>query len=120
MALPSRVLGAGVNSLATISICGDGASGITAAGTSAGNATSLVAVFNAVSTAAASTGVKLMKCEMGAVVFVVNSGAHTLTIYPFGSDAINNTTSASIAQNHSSIFIAVSNTDWYSINGERN
>ena len=46
MALPSRVLGAGVNSLATISICGDGTSGITAAGTSAGNATSLVAIFN--------------------------------------------------------------------------
>ena len=120
MALPSRVLGAGVNSLATISICGDGASGITAAGTSAGNATNLVAIFNAVSTAAASTGVKLMKCEMGAVVFIVNSGAHTLTIYPFDSDMINNTTSASIAQNHSSIFFAVSNTDWYSINGERN
>jgi len=120
MALPSRVLGAGVNSLATISICGDGASGITAAGTSVGDATNLVAIFNAIGTVAPSSGVKLMKCEMGAVVFITNSGAHTLTVYPFDSDAINNTTSASIAQNHSSIFFAVSNTDWYSINGQRN
>ncbi len=120
MALPSRVLGAGVNSLATISICGDGTNGITAAGTSAGNATNIVAIYNGVGTVAPASGVKLMKCEMGATVVIVNSGAHTLTVYPFDSDLINNTTSASISQNHSSIFFAVSNTDWYSINGQRN
>jgi hypothetical protein len=36
MAIPSRVLGSGVNSLSTVSICGDGNASVTAAGTSAG------------------------------------------------------------------------------------
>ena len=119
MALPSRVLGAGVNSLATVSICGDGKNDITAAGTSAGNATQLVAIYNSVDTTAPAAGVMLMKCEAGATVVVVNSGAHTLTVYPYDSDTINGTTSASIAINHSTMFFAITNSRWYSLNGER-
>jgi hypothetical protein len=119
MALPSRVLGAGVNSLSTVSICGDGKNDITAVGTSAGDATQLVAIYNSIDTTAPSAGVKLMKCEAGATVVVVNSGAHTLTVYPFDSDTINGTTSASIAQNHASMFFAITNSRWYSLNGER-
>jgi hypothetical protein len=119
MALPSRVLGAGVNSLATVSICGDGRNDIVAAGTSAGNATQLVAIYNSVDTAPAGSGVKLMKCEMGATIVIVNSGAHTLTVYPYDSDTINGTTSASVAQNHATMLFAITNSRWYSLNGER-
>lgn len=119
MALPSRVLGSGVNSLSTVSICGDGKDDITAAGTSAGNATQLLAIYNSVDTTPPASGVKLMKCEMGATVVIVNSGAHTLTVYPYDSDTINGTTSASVAQNHSTMFFAISNSRWYSLNGER-
>ena len=119
MALPSRVLGAGVNSLATVSICGNGQNDITAAGTSAGNATQLVAIYNSIDTTSVNGGVMLMKCEMGATVVVVNSGAHTLTVYPYDSDTINGTTSASIAVNHSTMFFAITNSRWYSLNGER-
>lgn len=119
MALPSRVLGSGVNSLATVSICGDGKNDITAAGTSAGDATQLMAIYNSVDTTPPSSGVKLMKCEMGATVVIINSGAHTLTVYPYDADTINGTTSASVPQNHSTMFFAISNSRWYSLNGER-
>lgn len=119
MALPSRVLGAGVDALKTVSICGDGHNNITAAGTSAGDATTLVAVYNSVDTTPANSGVKLMKCEAGATILVVNSGAHTLTVYPITGDTINGTTSASIASNHATMFFAITNTRWYSLNGER-
>ena len=56
MAIPSRVLGAGVDSLKTVSICGDGISAVTAAGTSAGNALQLTYVYTNVTSAAAGTG----------------------------------------------------------------
>lgn len=119
MAIPSRVLGSGVNSLATVSICGDGADDLVAAGTSAGDALQLVSVYNSVDTTPPSTGVKLPTTEMGAVIMVANSGAHTLTVYPPSGSLLNGGSSASIAVNHASIFFAVSNTAWYSLNGER-
>lgn len=119
MSIPSRVLGSGISQLATVSICGDGVDDITAAGTSAGNATQLTYVYNSIDTAPSGSGVKLPTTEMGATIFVANSGAHTLTVYPQNGSTINGTTSASIAQNHTTLFFAVSNTQWYSLNGER-
>lgn len=119
MAIPSRVLNSGLSQLSTVSICGDGKDGITAAGTSAGNATALTYVYNSIDTAPAGSGVKLPVTEMGATIIVANSGAHTLTVYPQSGSTINQTTSATIAQNHTTLFFAVSNTQWYSLNGER-
>jgi len=117
--IPSRVLASGVSQLSTVSICGDGLDDIIAAGTSAGNATQLTHVYNAVNTTPSSSGVMLPPCEMGAVVIVVNSGANTLTVYPKSSDTINATTSSSIAQDDTSLFFAVSNTQWFSLVGDR-
>ena len=117
MAIPSRVLGSGVNSLSTVSICGDGINNITAAGTSAGDATQLTYVYNSIVTTPVNSGVKLPNCEMGATIFVANTGAHTVKIYPQDGNTINQTTSATVAQNHTSLFFAVSNTEWYNLNG---
>lgn len=119
MAIPSRVLGAGSSQLSTVSICGDGQEDVVAAGTSTGNATQLVAVYTSVDTTPNNSGVKLPKCEMGALLFISNSGAHTLTVYPYSGDTINNTTSSSISQNHASIFVGVDNGGWYTLNGAR-
>lgn len=119
MSIPSRVLGSGISQLATVSICGDGMDDIVAAGTSAGNATALTHVYNSVDTVSTGSGVKLPTTEMGATIIIANSGAHTLTVYPPTGSTINQTTSASIAQNHTTLFFAVSNTQWYSLNGER-
>jgi hypothetical protein len=120
MSIPSRVLGSGVNQLSTISICGDGADSITATGSAGTDAFQLVAVFNNVSTTASGTGVKLPSTEMGEVIYVTNSGANTLKVYPYNTNStINGTTSASVAANYTSIFYAVSNTKWFSMTGAR-
>jgi hypothetical protein len=119
MTLPSRVLGSGVSQLSTVAICGDGQDDIVAAGTSAGNATQLVAIFNSIDTSTAGSGVKLPPTEMGAVIMVANSGAHSVTVYPQTGSSINQVSSASIAKDHSSLFFAVTNTQWYSMNGTR-
>ena len=81
MPIPSRVLASGNSPLATISICGDGATALTAAGTNQATALQLSAVVNAIGTTASSTGVKLPPCEAGAIVYVYNGGASTLQIY---------------------------------------
>lgn len=119
MTLPSRVLGSGISGLSTVAICGDGQDNVTAVGTSASDATQLVAVMTSVDTTSPGSGVKLPKAEMGALVFISNSGAHTLTVYPQTGDTINNTTSAAIAQNHSSVYFGIENSGWYSLNGQR-
>lgn len=119
MTLPSRVLGSGISGLSTVAICGDGQNNVVAAGTSAGDATQLVAVMTSVNTTPSGSGVKLSKAETGALVFISNSGANSLTVYPQTGDTINNTTSAVIAQNYSSLYFGIENSGWYSLNGQR-
>lgn len=120
MPIPSRVLGSGVSQLSTVSICGDGKDDIVATGSTRTDAKQLVSVFNSVDTVTAGTGVKLPPTEMGEVIYIANSGASTLKVYPYESTTtINQTTSANISKDHTSIFFAVSNSMWYSINGTK-
>ena len=70
MALPSRVLNSGVTSLTTAAICGEGASAVSAAGSTSSDATALTSIYNRISTVAAGSGVKLPPCEMGATIWV--------------------------------------------------
>jgi hypothetical protein len=95
MAIPSRVLGSGVNSLSTVSICGDGNASVSAAGTSAGNATAITFVYNNITTVASGAGVKLPPTEMGELIWITNSGANALTVYPYeAASTINGASSA--------------------------
>jgi len=81
MPIPSRILASGNSPLATTSIAGDGATGLVATGTTQTDALQLSAVFNAITTSSASTGVKLPPCEAGAVVYIYNLSGQTLQIY---------------------------------------
>ena len=119
MPIPSRVLASGNSGLATTSICGDGATGLTATGTTAADALQLSAVWNTVATTAASTGVKLPPTEAGAVVCVYNAGASTLTVYPFSTASTINAGAASLSVTATTrvLFIATSATTWISIAG---
>lgn len=67
---------------------------VTAAGTTISDATLLTGLVNNVSTAAASTGVKLnANTPLGMTVIVRNGGANDLKLYPSSStDQINGTT----------------------------
>lgn len=118
MAIPSRVLGAGVDALKTVSICGDGVATLTAAGTSAGNATSINYVYTNVTTAASGTGVKLPKAEMGEVIIIRNGGANAIKVYPYNAtDTINNAGYGTVNPDCSALFFAVSNTLWEELQG---
>lgn len=118
MPIPSRVQASGNSGLATTSICGDGATGLTATGTTAADALQLSAVWNTVGTTAASTGVKLPPTEAGAMVCVYNAGASTLTVYPPTGSTINaGASSLSVTATTRVLFIATSATTWISIAG---
>ena len=77
MSIPSRVLGSGVSQLSTVSICGDGSTSLTAAGTTRTDALQLVKVYNNLTTVASGTGVLLPSSEEGETIWITNSGANT-------------------------------------------
>ena len=119
MPIPSRVLASGNSGLAPTSICGDGATGLTATGSTAADALQLSAVYNEVLNVSASTGVKLPPTEVGAMVLVYNRSGTTLTVYPFSTaSTINNSAaSLSVTTTQRVLFIATSATTWASIAG---
>lgn len=117
MAFPSRVLAAGNSPLSSITICGDVANTLTAAGSSATDALQLSAVYSRVATTAASTGVKLPPCETGAMVAVANDGANSLTVYPATGATIDGGANVAIATTKRRIFIGISPTVWVSVLG---
>ena len=118
MAIPSRVLGSGVNSLSTLCICGDGNASAAAAGTSAGNATQISYVYTNVTTTGAGAGVKLPPTEMGELIWITNSGANALIVYPYeATSTINATTSATINKGCAAAFFAISNSAWEELQG---
>jgi hypothetical protein len=112
------VLGSGVNSLSTVSICGDGNPSTSAAGTSAGNATAITFVYNNITTVASGAGVKLPPTEMGELIWITNSGANALTVYPYeAASTINGASSAVINIGSAAAFFAVSNSAWEELQG---
>ena len=105
MAIPSRVLASGNSPLATIAICGDGATALVAVGTNQSTALQLSAVVNAITTSSASTGVKLPPCEAGAVVYIYNLSGQTIQVY--SNEATGVTINAAVA---GATGVALSNT----------
>jgi len=118
MSIPSRVLGSGVNQLSTVSICGDGSTSLTAAGTTRTDALQLVKVYNNLTTVASGTGVKLPSSEEGETIWITNSGANALKVYPYESTTtIAGASSVSIPINCTGIFNAVTRTVWECVQG---
>lgn len=116
MSFPSRLMGAHLPALAAKEVIGDAATGLTAAGSTVADALQLSASINTIGTTAASTGVKLPPCEAGAMVLVNNQGAETLTVYPFGTNTVDSTTSAAIATSRAAVFFGTG-TDWAFVYG---
>lgn len=118
MPIPSRVLGSGSSQLATVSICGDGSTALTASGTTRTNALQLVKVYNNVGTVSSGTGVKLPPTEEGETIWITNSGASALTVYPYESTStIAGASSVSIPISCTGIFDAVTKTVWECVQG---
>jgi hypothetical protein len=118
MPIPSRVLASGNSPLSAQSICGDGATGLVAVGTTAADALQLSAVWNTLTTSSASTGVKLPPTEAGAVVGLRNDSGQTITVYPATGSTINaGASSLSVATAKTVLLFATSATTWASITG---
>lgn len=116
MAIPSRVQASGNSGLATTSICGDGATALVAVGTTIADALQLSAVWNAVTTSSASTGLILPPTEVGAMVGVRNDSGQTIIIYPKAGSTINAAASSlSVATAKTVILFATSATTWASV-----
>ena len=116
MAIPSRILSAGNSPLATVSIAGDGATGLVATGSTAADALQLSAVWNTITTSSASTGVKLPPTEAGAMVGIRNDSGQTVTVYPATSSTINAAAaSVTLATAKTMILFATSATTWASV-----
>lgn len=116
MAIPSRLMGSGLPSLAATTICGTVDNTLTATGTTNADALALSAVINNVTTTALGTGVKLMPAETGASVVVSNQGANALLVYPYASGQINaltvTTGGFSVPAGKTVILFGVSGTNW--------
>ncbi len=118
MAIPSRVLASGNSPMSTVSICGDGATGLVAVGSTQATALQLSAVMNTITTSSSSTGVKLPPCEAGALIFVYNLSGQTQKIYTNETTgvtinaAVAGSTGVSVGDTKTAICIGTSATTW--------
>jgi len=117
MPFPSRIQGSGQSGGSAQVIAGTVSAGLTATGSSATDALQLSNSWNAVSTTAASTGVKLPTAEAGAQMLVANDGASTLTVYPQTGTTIDGAASVTIATTKRRFFVGTSPTSWVSLLG---
>jgi hypothetical protein len=94
--------------------------GLTATGTVITDALDLVSEFNLVSTTASNTGVQLPDFPIGEVVYVKNSGANTLNVFPHSATGNIFTaatgagagTAVTLATTKKGRFIRYNATDW--------
>jgi hypothetical protein len=112
-------MGSGFSAQQAVNACGDVVDTITAAGTTNADATGLSAAINRVTTAAASTGVRLMAPEAGSAVVVINSGANAVLVYPSTGASINALTATtggfSVAAGGRAMFVGTGSANWFAI-----
>lgn len=83
------MMGGGVSAGMAKALNGDVSATVSAAGTTQATATELTASINVVTTAGASSGVRLLSCEIGDSQEVLNLGANAVTVYPDTGSRIN-------------------------------
>src|ERR1035437_4801340 len=111
MARTREIVGAGISPLAASNITGSETTGATAAGTTQANAYAIGSAMVEFTTLAASTGAVLPTgSDLGDTFYIWNGGASTLTLYPPGTDTVNNgSTSFAIATMKSCIIWKTTN-----------
>ena len=82
MPLAKEIMMGGHSAIGADAMAGQVKPGISAAGTSATDATPLTASLNLVTTVASNTGVILLNCEIGDSQKVYQTGANPLKVYP--------------------------------------
>lgn len=116
MPIPSQVLASGNSPLSTTSICGTGATGLVATGSSITDALQLSSSWNTITTSSASTGVILPPTEVGATIGIRNDSGQTIKVYPKASSTVNaGASSVDLATAKTMLLFATSATTWASI-----
>ncbi len=90
------------------------ASGLAGTGSSQAGALALTADINYFSTVNASTGALLPPAFEQNIIAIYNGGSNPLTVYPSGSELVNNTTSFSVTNGKAAIFVG-SGKDWIAV-----
>jgi len=114
-----KVMGAGIPGLAVQALCMDAATGIAAAGTTQGTATSLTAAVNFLSTVASGAGVVLSASATGGdSQLIFNGGSNAVKVYPPSGAKINGLATdapALLAINTACEFWCGSSTQWAAV-----
>lgn len=113
MALKRTRISAGLHSSHTSA--GTVVTGLTAAGSTQATALAVTADVNIISTAAASTGVRLPDFDVDDEIIVVNGGANALAVYPPVGHSINVgaiNVAVSLPVGRRATFLRVTNTLW--------
>jgi hypothetical protein len=109
----------GISAVTAGAVGGNVSTGLTATGSTQATALALPASINAISTAAASTGVILpSNATSGDEIEVYNGGANAVTVYPPVGGTINNlsaNTGLSLATLKSGKYKALTALAWYSL-----
>lgn len=119
MGIAARMMRGGVSAGMAKSINGDINSSVSAAGTTQGTATALMASINSVTTVAASSGVILPSCDIGDDVWVYNGTVtNALTVYPDSGSTINQVaanTGISLPPYTGALFKRITSTAWLAL-----
>jgi len=112
-------MGVGASAALASNICGLVTNSLTATGSTNADALQLGTSISRVTTTAASTGVRLLVPEEGSTMWVINSGANALLVYPGTGAAINaltvTTAGFSVAAGGRAVFVGVSSANWFAV-----
>lgn len=115
MPFTEHLMGLGAPPYLAAATAGGGATGLVATGTTAADALQLSASWNAITTSAASTGVKLPAVSQG-FMGIRNDSGQTITIYPQTGATVNAAAaSVTIATAKTMILFQTSPTTWASV-----
>lgn len=115
MPFVEHLMGVGVPPLQASTTAGGGVTGLVATGTTATDALQLSASWSAITTSAASTGVKLPAVS-GGFMGIRNDSGQTITIYPQTGATVNAAASSvTIATAKTMILFQTSPTTWASV-----
>lgn len=106
MALVQEAMAAGAPSLLANMVASDPPlTGLVATGTNQATALVLASSLSLFATVAAGTGCLLPTANEEFLTGIFNGGANPLTVYPFGSEAVNGTTSIAIPAGKTGFFL---------------
>lgn len=109
MATATELMGLGIPALPAKAIGQAANASLTPAGSSVADAAQVVSPVTTLATAGAA-GIKLPPAQGSPMVIIRNNSGASQTVYPYGSDTVNGTTSVSLTSAKVGLFVPAKNT----------